>query len=82
MGIAGTTPQRVVWEGFFEKYTFKNLKKIFLMFIYVLRERQSVSRRGAERESGRHRIQNRLQLRAVSTEPDVGLKLLNCEIMP
>ena len=41
---------------------------------------------GLETERERHRIRSRLQapgteLRAVSTEPDVGLKLTDCEIM-
>ena len=48
------------------------------MFIFE-RERESMSRGGAERERGRHRIGSRLQ--AVSTEPDTGLKLMNHEIM-
>ena len=41
------------------------------------RERERVSRGGAER--GRERIQSRLH--AVSSEPNVGLDLTNCEIM-
>ena len=41
------------------------------------RERESASRRGAERR--RDRIPSRLH--TVSTEPNVGLELTNCEIM-
>ena len=44
------------------------------------RERQSVSRRGAERE-GDTESQAGSRLRAVSTEPDAGLELMNLEIM-
>ena len=42
-----------------------------------MRERESTSRGGAERR--RDRIPSRL--RTISTEPDVGLELTNCEIM-
>ena len=45
------------------------------------REKHSVSGGGAERE--KYRIWSRLQAAlSVSTEPDAGLKLTNCEIMP
>ena len=44
------------------------------------RERQSVSRGGAER-GGDTESEAGSRLRAVSTEPDAGLKLTNCEIM-
>ena len=47
------------------------------MFIF---ERQSVSRRGAERE-GDTESEAGSRLRAVSTEPDEGLELTNHEIM-
>ena len=47
------------------------------MFIF---ERQSVSGRGAERE-GDTDSEAGSRLRAVSTEPDTGLKLANREIM-
>ena len=50
------------------------------MFIYLWRERQSASVGGAEREGGTE-SKAASRLRAVSTEPDVGLKLSNCEIM-
>ena len=49
------------------------------MFIFE-RERDSVSRGGAERE-GDTESQAGSRLQAVSTEPYVGLKLTNCEIM-
>ena len=45
-----------------------------------LRERQSVSRGGAERE-GDTESEAGSKLRAVGTEPDAGLELTNCEIM-
>ena len=44
----------------------------------ILRPTQ-VSLRGSGRERGRERIPGRLH--TVSTEPDTGLKLTNCEIM-
>ena len=43
------------------------------------RQRQSVSRRGAERE-GDTESEAGSRLRAVSTEPNAGLKPTNCEI--
>ena len=48
--------------------------------IYFLRERQSVSRGGAERE-GDTESEEGSRPRAVSTEPDAGLELTNREIM-
>ena len=42
--------------------------------------RQSVSGGGAEREGGTE-SEAGSRLRAVSTEPGVGLELMNCEIM-
>ena len=61
--------------------------KFFLNFFHVnlfLRERetekQSMSRKGAERE-GDTESEIGSRLRAVSTEPEAGLKLTNCEIM-
>ena len=48
------------------------------MFIY-LRER-GMSRRGAEREGGTE-LEAGSRLHGVSTEPDMGLKLRNCEII-
>ena len=44
------------------------------------RERQSMSRGGAERE-GDTESEAGSRLRAVSTEPDAGLELTDCEIM-
>ena len=55
------------------------LQNIFLMFIFE-RERQSESRGGTERDGDTEsEVGSRLQ--AVGTEPDVGLRLTNCEIM-
>ena len=36
---------------------------------------------GRGRERGRHRSEAGSRLHAVSIEPDVGLKIVNCEIM-
>ena len=44
------------------------------------RERQSMNGEGAERE-GDKESEAGSRLQAVSTEPDAGLKLTNCEIM-
>ena len=41
--------------------------------------RETEHERGRGRERGRHRIRGRLQ--AVSTEPAVGLELVDCKIM-
>ena len=43
-------------------------------------EKQSTSRGGAERE-GDTESEGGSRLQAVSTGPDAGLKLMNCEIM-
>ena len=54
-----------------------------LIYLFILRERESesvcahASRGGAEGQ--RERIPN--SLCAVGTEPDIGLDLINCEIM-
>ena len=54
---------------------------IFLTFIYFWdRERQSMNRGGAERE-GDTESKAGSRLWAVSTEPDAGLELTDCEIM-
>ena len=61
----------------------ENLKNKFLMFIYFWereRERQSAGGGGAERE-GDTGSKAGSRLWAVSTEPDAGLKLTDCEIM-
>ena len=51
------------------------------MFIYFWRrERQSMSGGGAERE-GDTECEAGSRLRAVSTDPDAGLELMDCEIM-
>ena len=49
----------------------------FLMFIYFW-ERESTSKRGPEETQN---LKQAPRLWAVSTEPDVGLELTNCEIM-
>ena len=64
-------------------YPFFN--SIFLMFIFERestreKQRQSVSRGGAERE-GHTESEAGSRLCAVRTEPDVGLELMNHEIM-
>ena len=46
------------------------------MFIF---ESETECEWGKGRERGRHRIRSSLQ--ALDTEPDVGLELMNCEIM-
>ena len=51
--------------------------KLFLKFIYFERETERANRGRAER--GRDRIPSRLC--AVSTKPNVGLEITNCEIM-
>ena len=51
-----------------------------MFIIERVRERQSGSREGAEREGGTE-SEAGFRLRAVSPEPDVGLKLMNREIM-
>ena len=59
----------------------KKLKKNYFLNAYLfLRERQSESRGGAERE-GDTESEAGSRLRAVSTEPDAGLKPTNHEIM-
>ena len=47
---------------------------------YFLRERQSMSREGAER-GGDTEPEADSRLRAISTEPDAGLEPMNREIM-
>ena len=48
------------------------------MFIF---EKETQQERGRVRERGRHRSRSSSRLRAVGTEPDVGLKLTNGEIV-
>ena len=54
--------------------------KIFFNVYLFLRERQSVSGGGAERE-GDPESEAGSRLRAVSAEPDVGRELMSCEIV-
>ena len=51
----------------------------FFLGVYFVRERESMSRGGAETERERERIPSRLY--AVRAEPDTGRKLTNREIM-
>ena len=50
------------------------------MFIYFLRERENTSGGGVEAE-GDTESEAGSGLRAVSTDPDSGLELTDCEIM-
>ena len=52
----------------------------FFNVYLFLRQRQSVSRGGAER-GGDTEYETGSRLRAISTEPDTGLELMNWEIM-
>ena len=62
-------------------FVWNYLKKIFLMFIYFWRrDTQSASGGGAERE-GDTESEAGSRPWAVSTEPDAGLELTNCEIV-
>ena len=63
-------------------YDYGKFLKNILMFIYFLRERekQSTNGGGAERE-GRTESEAGSRFQAVSTESDVGLKLMDCKIM-
>ena len=56
------------------------LKNVLCILRERERERQSVSRAGAEKE-GDAESEAGPRLRAVSAEPDSGLKLMNHEIM-
>ena len=53
---------------------------LFKVYLYLRKERQSVSEGGAERE-GDTESKAGSRLGAVSTEPDVGLEPTNREIM-
>ena len=55
---------------------FCEVKIIFFLSLYIL-EREH--KQGKDRERGRERISSRLH--TVSAEPDVGLELMNHEIM-
>ena len=56
-------------------------KNFFNVYLFLRnRERQSVSGGGAERE-GDTESEAGSRLPAVSTEPNEGLELMNCEIM-
>ena len=64
---------------------FHSFSNIIFLFFYIYlfligRERQNTSGGGAERE-GDTKSEAGSRLRAVSTEPDAGLKLTNCKIM-
>ena len=67
---------RSVFFSFFFSFCF------FYVYLFLRgRERDSMSRGGAKRE-GDTESEAGSRLRAVSTEPDAGLELLNPEIMP
>ena len=51
----------------------------FSFFHLLERDRDRMSRGGAERERRRERIPSRLH--TASAEPDTGLEFMNCEIM-
>ena len=53
---------------------------MFLFIFETQRERESMSRGGAERE-GDTEPKAGPRLRAIGTEPDAGLELTDCEIM-
>ena len=61
----------------------KRLYFLLLLSLFILRERgrESTSRGGAERERERERERIPSRLHAISAEPNVGLKLMNREIM-
>ena len=69
-----------VIELFLKQFAFLVKHIYFLsLFIYLEREKPCTSRGGAERERERERIPRRLP--AASTESDMGLGLMNREIM-
>ena len=51
----------------------------FNVYLFILREKEREREQGRGRHRGRERIPSRLY--TVSTEPDVGLTLTNCELM-
>ena len=60
----------------------KHFSFLFYKYVFILRERKRESvhvRAGEGQKERKQRIPS--GLRAVSTEPDEGLKLTNCEIM-
>ena len=61
-------------------YLFFKCLFIYLFIYLFLREKQSTSRAGAERK-GDTESEAGFRLRAVSTEPDMGLELTDCKIM-
>ena len=67
-------PQATLSSGLYPLLNF------FFTVLLIIIERQSVSRGGAEKE-GDTESETGSRLRAVSTEPDAGLKLSNREIM-
>ena len=59
----------------FAFFVFQFFKCLFIF------ERATEQKQGRGRKTGRHKIQAGSRLRAVSTEPDLGLEPMNCEIM-
>ena len=53
--------------------------KNFLINLFIFEREREHASSGEDREKGRERIPSRLC--AVSTEPDTGLDLMNCEIV-
>ena len=60
--------------------SYNSLKKFFFNVYLFLRKRQSASGGEAER-GGDTQSETGSRLRTVSTEPDLGLELVNCEVM-
>ena len=74
----------IIYLFIYSRFSPKLLNIFFNFFnVYLFlrdSERQSASRGGAERE-GDAESEAGSRLRTVSTEPDAGLDLTNCEIM-
>ena len=79
-GINAKVPTMTTNVSELNSLKIQKLSDFFLMFYFWERERECVSRRGTERE-GDTESKAGSRFRAVSTEPDAGLELTNCEIM-
>ena len=55
------------------------IESFLLLFVYFERKRESLSEGGTEREGVRETERERLP--AASAQPNVGLYLMNCEII-
>ena len=80
MNPAETKIQMLNWLSHPSTLDIYEVFKIFLN-VYFLRERQSVSGEGSEREGGRPEYEAGSGLRVVSTETNGGLEPVNREIM-